>query len=154
MREFPHGKALSKGRVSLSGQIYLVTVVTLDREPIFNCFQFGRIVAKEFMHCDQYGISSTLAWIVMPDHFHWLMQVGPAMCLSTVVGNVKSHAARKINRTAGRGGGTVWQRGFHDHALRSEESVVEAARYLIANPIRAGLVRRAGDYPLWDAVWV
>jgi hypothetical protein len=28
------------------------------------------------------------------------------------------------------------------------------ARYIIANPIRAGLVERAGDYPLWDACWL
>ncbi|MCZ6895303.1 MAG: transposase, partial [Gammaproteobacteria bacterium] len=26
--------------------------------------------------------------------------------------------------------------------------------YLLTNPLRAGLVKRLGDYPLWDAVWV
>ena len=29
-----------------------------------------------------------------------------------------------------------------------------AARYLVANPVRAGLVARAGDYSHWDAIWV
>jgi putative transposase len=38
--------------------------------------------------------------------------------------------------------------------LRNEESVIDAARYIIANPLRAGLVKRVGDYPLWDAVWL
>jgi hypothetical protein len=28
------------------------------------------------------------------------------------------------------------------------------ARYIIANPLRAGLVDRIGDYPLWDAMWL
>jgi hypothetical protein len=28
------------------------------------------------------------------------------------------------------------------------------ARYIVANPVRAGLVRRVQDYPLWDALWV
>jgi putative transposase len=48
----------------------------------------------------------------------------------------------------------VWQRGFHDHALRKEEDIVSVARYIVANPVRDGLVRRIGDYPHWDAVWL
>jgi hypothetical protein len=28
------------------------------------------------------------------------------------------------------------------------------ARYVVANPLRAGLVKRLGDYPLWDAIWL
>jgi len=28
------------------------------------------------------------------------------------------------------------------------------ARYIVANPLRAGLVERIGDYPLWDATWL
>ena len=45
-------------------------------------------------------------------------------------------------------------RAFHDHALRANEDLRQAARYVIANPIRAGLVRRVGDYPFWNAIWV
>jgi hypothetical protein len=32
--------------------------------------------------------------------------------------------------------------------------VVKVARYIVYNPVRAGLVSRIGDYPHWDAVWV
>jgi hypothetical protein len=32
--------------------------------------------------------------------------------------------------------------------------VLNAARYIVANPLRAGLTRRLGDYPLWDAIWL
>jgi hypothetical protein len=44
--------------------------------------------------------------------------------------------------------------GFHDHAVRSEEELPALARYIVANPVRAGLVARTGLYPHWDAVWV
>jgi REP element-mobilizing transposase RayT len=90
----------------------------------------------------------------MPDHFHWLVELCDGLLLSNVVGNLKCHSARIINQRLGMPGVPVWQRGFHDHALRREESVIDAARYIIANPLRAGLVRRVGDYPLWDAVWL
>ncbi len=48
----------------------------------------------------------------------------------------------------------LWQKGFHDRALRREEDLVTVARYVVANPLRAGLVEKLGDYPLWDAIWV
>ena|SRR5690242_2443060 len=44
--------------------------------------------------------------------------------------------------------------GYHDRALRREEDVVATARYVVMNPVRAGLVSRIGDYPHWNAIWV
>lgn len=63
--------------------------------------------------------------------------------LSTKVVNLSS--VRKIS---------LWQNGFHDRALKREEDLVKIARYVVANPLRAGLVEKLGDYPLWDAIWV
>jgi hypothetical protein len=48
----------------------------------------------------------------------------------------------------------VWQTSFHDHALRREEDVLSVARFVVANPLRAGLVKSLRDYPHWDAVWL
>jgi putative transposase len=49
--------------------------------------------------------------------------------------------------------GTVWDVGFHDRAVRQDDDLVDMARYLVLNPVRAGLVRRVRDYPYWGAVW-
>jgi REP element-mobilizing transposase RayT len=67
---------------------------------------------------------------------------------------MKSQSGNSINQLLGRSSNPVWQRGFHDHALRRDEDIVRVARYIVANPLRAGLVSRIGDYPLWDSVWV
>ncbi|MFP3408382.1 transposase, partial [Pseudomonas sp. SIMBA_065] len=48
----------------------------------------------------------------------------------------------------------IWQPGYQDHALRREERLVHVARYIVANPLRAGLVKSVRDYPHWDAVWL
>ncbi|TXK92695.1 hypothetical protein BMR02_16480 [Methylococcaceae bacterium HT1] len=48
----------------------------------------------------------------------------------------------------------LWQDGYHDHAVRKEEDLLQIARYIIANPLRAGLVKKVADYPLWDAIWL
>jgi hypothetical protein len=48
----------------------------------------------------------------------------------------------------------VWQKGLHDRAIRVDEDIVAIARYIIANPIRAGLVKSIQEYPHWDAIWL
>lgn len=75
------------------------------------------------------------------------------MPLSKLVLQLKSRSAIAINKARGTSG-PFWQKGFHDHALRKEEDLTATARYIVANPLRAGLVQRVGDYPHWDAIWL
>lgn len=89
----------------------------------------------------------------MPDHSHWLLQLGEAVDLPQVMNVAKGRSAVAVNRLLGRAG-SVWQRGYHDHALRREEDMLAIARYVIANPLRAKLVEHVGEYPLWDAAWI
>ena len=154
MKQFPHGNDLRKGRVSIANQVYLVTSVTCGRQPFFKNFNTGRKVVQALQHASVSGRAETLAFVVMPDHIHWLLSLGNTMCLSQVVGAMKRHSARRVNEMNGVAGRCVWQRGFHDYALRREECVADVARYIIGNPLRANLVCKIGDYPLWDAVWL
>ena len=154
MENKPHGCNLRKGRVSLAGHVYLATVVTQQRQPLFADINAGRFVVREMMQVVRGGYAGSLAFVVMPDHVHWLFSLADHRTLSSVVGAVKRHSARKINTEYASDGRQIWQRGFHDHALRRDEDVVRVARYVVANPLRAGLVKRVGDYPLWDAVWL
>ena len=140
--------------MSLQGHIYLVTTVTHQRQPVFADIRAGRIVIREMMRSERYGDTDTLAFVLMPDHLHWMFCLANNRTLSSVVGAVKRHSARQINEKYSRIGKPVWQRGFHDHALRRDEDVIHAARYIVANPLRAGLVSRIGDYALWDTVWL
>jgi REP element-mobilizing transposase RayT len=142
-----HARDLRKGRWSESGQVYLVTAVTRDRRPVFSGFQAARVLIQALRQEETRGRAKTLAFVVMPDHLHWLLQLGEGSDLSEVVRAVKAVSAKRL-------GGSLWQRGFHDHALRQEEDLAAAARYVIANPLRRGLVKCVADYPHWDAVWV
>jgi REP element-mobilizing transposase RayT len=94
-----------------------------------------------------------LAWVLMPDHAHLLLTLGTRWSLQRLVQRLKSASAREVNRAVGRRG-ALWARAFHDHALRTEEDLRLVARYIVLNPVRAGLVARCGDYPFWDAAWI
>jgi REP element-mobilizing transposase RayT len=89
----------------------------------------------------------------MPDHLHWLFQLRGQNTLEQVVGTVKSVSAHGLDRYLCRRG-RVWQAGYYDHALRKEEELIGVARYIVENPLRAGLVKNLGDYPLWDSIWI
>ena len=97
--------------------------------------------------------AGTMAYVLMPDHFHWLIQLKEKADLTSSVSRVKSVSAHRINEYLGRKE-PVWQRGFFDHAVRREEDIVHIARYIVANPLRAGLVKSLFEYSFWDAVWL
>jgi len=47
--------------------------------------------------------------------------------------------------------GIGWQRDFFDHRLRKNEAYLEKAAYIRMNPVRAGLVASAEDWPyVWE----
>ncbi len=94
-----------------------------------------------------------LAWVLMPDHFHGLVGFGDAADLATPMRLLKGASAHAVNQVLGRSG-PIWQPSYYDRALRRDEDRLAAARYIVANPLRAGLVSRLGDYPHWDSVWL
>lgn len=151
-RQKPHGSDLRKGRWSEPGGIYLITTVTEKRRPVFADLHCARLLIHELRTADTLGWSMTWAFVVMPDHLHWLVELGD-FDLARLVLRIKSCSASTINRVLGRTG-RLWQKGFHDHAIRTDEDLQGMARYVIANPVRAGLVGSAREYPHWDARWL
>ena len=145
-----NSSALRKGRYSEPGRIYLVTFVTYQRKDFFSNFGCGRIVVQSMKFLEVN--SETLAFVVMPDHVHWLVQLKSGS-LEHLVHSLKAYTARCLNEYLGRGG-QVWQKGFHDHAIRRDEDLPGVARYIVMNPVRGGLVKSVREYSLWDAVWV
>jgi REP element-mobilizing transposase RayT len=131
----------------------LVTTVTHGRRPLFEDPYLARIMVRTLRNLSGEGICATHAFVLMPDHVHWLIALS-AGTLAGLVARAKSRSAREINVQLSKQGSPVWQRGFHDHALRRDEDVRAVARYVVANPVRAGIVGSVRNYPWWDAEWV
>jgi len=149
--ERPHSNSLRQGRQSMVGQYYLLTTTTAGRSPVFADFRAARCCIEAMRFQQQIGRVASLAFVIMPDHVHWLIALKRDN-LAKVMQSVKGYTARRINEIAGRSG-PLWQEGYHDRALRADEDVRQTARYIVANSLRAGLVERVWDYSHWDAVW-
>ena len=149
----PGHAALRKGRCSQAQRIYLITLVSHRRQPLFTDFAIGCAAARAIVAPENWQQARLLAWVLMPDHWHALVELRDRTPLSKVIQELKANSARKL-LAAQPDIGPIWARAFHDRALRRDDDVVAAARYLIMNPIRAGLTRRIRAYPFWDAVWL
>jgi len=151
----PHSRRLRTGRWSEAGQIYLLTSATWQRRPVFADQALGRVVVAAMAHYEAAGQVDSLAFVVMPEHFHWLVSLGAGMTLAKLMGGLKGYTLRRIMPLvrARYPQDPLWQEGYHDHALRQDEDVCQAATYVVANPLRAGLVQNLADYPLWGSQW-
>ena len=139
-------------RHSAAGNIYHITACTVMRARYF-VGQTAFAAAPCFADPRVLGASQMLAWVLMPDHAHWMVQLGTGDTLPQCVTRLKCASARAANRKLRRQG-QLWEHAYHDHCLRTDQSLLNVARYIRMNPVRAGLVIHPRFYPFWDSIWL
>ena len=144
-------KLLRKGRTSIKNQHYLITSAVLDRKPIFNSPEAARIVLSSLFWLEKQDKLCLDAAVIMPDHLHFVAGL-KQVSLAQLIHSLKSYTAKKLNALLNRQG-PLWQRNYHDHAIRQEEDLNEVVLYTLYNPVRAGLVKDFHDYPFWYCRW-
>jgi putative transposase len=149
----PGYRALRKGRCSISGQCYLITTVCAGRTPRFADWDAASRMSSTLVESRLWRTSRLQCWVLMPDHLHLMVELGSEP-LPRLVQRVKAITSRTLNRFAGVHAQALWMPGYHDRALRRDEDLQAVARYVIANPLRAGLAESIGGYPYWDAIWM
>ncbi len=90
-----------------------------------------------------------LAWVIMPNHVHVVLQ--PVRELPQVTRWIKGSTARGANSLLGRAGQPFWQEESYDHCVRGDQELNRVIRYVERNPVGAGLVEAAEDWP-WSSV--
>ncbi len=81
----------------------------------------------------------------MPDHLHLLVEGRDVDAdLRLFIGEFKQRSAFQYRRATNR---ILWQKRYYDHVLRNEESTETIARYILRNPVRAGIVGDPRQYP-------
>ena len=134
---------------SLAGA-YFVTICTEKRKGLFGKIvvgaapcrpilsPLGKIVDEEIQRLSQvYEALYVDCYVVMPNHVHMIIVIGndsgrqgaaPTPTLSQIVGGWK----RKISIRAGF---SPWQKSFHEHIIRNEESFNRIVEYIEYNPL-------------------
>ena len=104
----------------------------------------AEIVESVMFHFDgvRYGL---LAWCVMPNHVHAVIQQRDGWPLGSVVKSWKVASTRQFNMQRGTAG-SLWALDFYDRFMRDENHLAQTLGYVEANPVRAGLARVASDW--------
>jgi putative transposase len=93
--------------------------------------RWGRITAA-VEHLSECRLCAPLLLLAMPDHLHMIVMVPSRPGIASFVARFK--------RAAGYGLDISWQRGAFDHRIRNDDSYREKWAYVMANPLRAGLI--------------
>ena len=93
-----------------------------------------------------------LAWCVMPNHVHLVIQPLGEHPLGDILQSIKSYTAKAANTLLSRTG-TFWQRESYDHLIRDGEDYRNQIRYVLENPERAGLVDWPWRGSVYGATW-
>ncbi len=91
-----------------------------------------------------------VAWAIMPNHVHLLIEMLEGHPLSEVMHSIKSYTAHEANRILGRKG-RFWAAESFDRYIRDASHFRNTVKYIEDNPAKAGLCRRPEDWEFSSA---
>jgi REP element-mobilizing transposase RayT len=86
-----------------------------------------------------------LAWCLMPNHAHVVIEIVTENSLSEIVGSWKSFTAKQANKIIKRSG-AFWHADYFDRYMRDEDHLGQTIEYVESNPVKAGLVALAAEW--------
>jgi REP element-mobilizing transposase RayT len=131
---------------------YFLTFCTFERRETFRDPAVVALVLTQFRRTARASAFAILAYCVMRDHVHLLVEGKTANAdLPGFVRRMKQSSGQAYSRRAKQ---PLWQEGYYDRVLRPADDAKTVARYIVSNPIRAGLVRMPSEYPhIGSDVW-
>ncbi|MBL1256533.1 transposase [Methylocystis sp. Sn-Cys] len=113
--------------------------------------QAAKTVQNAILHFDgdRYRL---LAWCVMPNHVHVVVEAFAGFPLGGLVRSWKAFSAAQINRALARRG-AFWAPDYFDRYVRDETDLAATIDYVENNPVVAGLASTPGDWP-WSSASV
>jgi putative transposase len=126
------------------GADYFITICTQTRSENQLCKPgVAGMIRDGFSAYQKTGKWYVHLLLLMPDHLHAIISFSREPGIQKSISAWKQYMARQA--------GIKWQRDFFEHRLRSGEGFREKALYVRQNPVRAGLVSSAEEWPyVWD----
>ena len=124
---------------------YFLTFCTGWRRPLFTAADRVDIVRTQILRAAAEEKFELIAYCFMPDHVH-LLAAGchPTSNCRRFITRAKQFSGYHYQRAFNE---RLWQRYGYEHVLRASEDIFSVARYILENPIRAGLVGSVHEYP-------
>jgi putative transposase len=126
-------------------QRYFLTTCTAFRRPLFLDAALAYEVVGQLLHDAEFFEFAVLAYCLMPGHLHALLEAQSERSdFQAFVKRFKQMTGFAYRQAANE---PLWQPGYHERVLRDDEATPAVVRYILENPVRAGLSQQIADYP-------
>ena len=123
---------------------YSVTICTFHHLRAFSDVDFARLAKEKLLSTAAKFRFALIAYALMPDHVH-LLPLGECDD-SDLEAFIRSWNTQTGYAWRRRGGSKLWQEGYFERVIRNDVNLYLAARYIVMNPVRAGLVENPTQY--------
>ena len=137
-------------RYYLPDRIVFVTTSTKNKASIFQNAENACILIGLLYALRRENRLKLYAFVVMPDHLHFIFAAIPPENLSTILHKLKRRSSREIHKTS-KVERTLWERRFFDRIIRNEEEFAKAIDYIYCNPVNADSSETPEAYPFSSA---
>lgn len=136
-------------RLTLAGQLHHVIQRGNNRQPIFStAADHSQLLALMDESAKRFGVA-VHAYVLMDNHFHLLATPQTDTGLSLMMQAVGRSYVRYFNQLQNRSG-TLWEGRYRSTLIQTDRYLLPCMAYIDLNPVRAGLVTEAKDYP-WSS---
>ena len=135
-------------RLTVPGLPHHVTHRGNHRQRVFFSNGDYRLYVRYLLEACTATGTSVWAWCLMPNHVHLVLVPAAESGLSATLHRTQGRYTRAINARE-KLDGQLWQGRFASFVM-DENYLLACARYVELNPVRAGLVARAADWP-WSS---
>jgi putative transposase len=132
------------------GGYYLITVACYEHRHIFERINDLSYLADDVLNALMEAEIQPLAWIFLPNHYHFLAEVEDISIISETLRLAHSRIATQINSRHHQRGRKVWYR-FSDRLIRNERHYLATINYIHYNPVKHGYVDDANVWA-WSSI--
>ncbi|MBP7055828.1 MAG: transposase [Candidatus Omnitrophica bacterium] len=125
---------------------YFLTTNTENSLPVFNNHKNCKILLVTLEYFKLVLDYRLYGFCIMPTHLHLAIHPFGIYNFSYIMKMIKGSFTRKLNKAGGITG-KIWQKGFYDEYIRDELHLIRVLEYMHNNPIKAGLIKAAEEYP-------
>lgn len=154
----------SQKRIYIPEAIYFVTTKTKGNSQYFRDPRLAELCANRIRVAQMITPFNLIAFVILPDHVHLLIQPGSKITISKIMHCIKRNISRSANimlqnphyntnageddhlRLQGKRD-FAWQHSFHDHIIRSDEDLYAHIEYIRYNPEKHGEIKAGEPYP-------
>lgn len=130
---------------------YMITAACFDHAPVMNSSNRRSEFETRLLDSLKSTLAEVVAWVVLPNHYHFLAYFECFECISTMIKNLHTGTSYEWNYADGlTGRRRVWYH-YVDRLMRSEGQMSQVFNYIHYNPVKHGYVDSPYDW-IWSSL--